>query len=104
MGGSSTEPLLMSRECELLDSPRLVAQLGGLERRVGRGGREAIDHAPGGRDDPANAAAGALMLARGTAVGTWTAEHVMLEPPLTAVTAGERDGVWASEGMAASGW
>jgi hypothetical protein len=45
----------------LLDLPALRAQLVGLERRVSRGGRDSIDHAPGGRDDVANAAAGALV-------------------------------------------
>jgi hypothetical protein len=48
---------------ELLDLPRLRAQLIGLERRVSRGGRDSLDHAPGGHDDLANAAAGVLVLA-----------------------------------------
>lgn len=47
---------------ELLDIPALRAQLGGLERRVARGGKDSIDHAPGARDDIANAAVGALTL------------------------------------------
>ena len=47
----------------LLDLPVLRAQLLGLERRVARGGRDSIDHGPGGRDDVANAVAGALGLA-----------------------------------------
>jgi len=46
----------------LLDLPVLHAQLQGLERRVARGGKDSIDHGPGGRDDVANAAAGALTL------------------------------------------
>ena len=46
----------------LLDLPVLRAQLQGLERRVARGGKDSIDHGPGGRDDVANAAAGALTL------------------------------------------
>jgi hypothetical protein len=46
---------------ELLDVPTLRAQLVGLERRVGRSGKDSIDHAPGGHDDLANAAAGALV-------------------------------------------
>ncbi len=58
-------PLINSRRAELLDHPKLVAQLCGLERRVGRGGRDAIDHPPGAHDDLANAMAGALMLAVG---------------------------------------
>jgi hypothetical protein len=53
-------PILNSCTAELLDSPRLVSQIVGLERRVHRGGKESIDHAPGGHDDLANAVAGAL--------------------------------------------
>lgn len=53
-------PLLTAGRVELLDEPRLIAQLAGLERRKGRTGRDTIDHAPGGHDDLANAAAGAL--------------------------------------------
>jgi hypothetical protein len=56
-------PLLNSGKAELLDHPRLVAQLTGLERRTARGGRDSIDHAPGAHDDVANAAAGVLLLA-----------------------------------------
>lgn len=48
---------------ELLDLPRLRAQMSGLERRVARGGKDSVDHGPGGHDDVANAAAGALGLA-----------------------------------------
>jgi hypothetical protein len=55
-------PLLNSGRVELLDDRRLLAQLAGLERRTGRGGRDSIDHAPGAHDDLANAAAGALTL------------------------------------------
>jgi hypothetical protein len=58
-------PALNSRRIELLDLPRLTAQLCGLERRVARGGRDSIDHQPGAHDDVANSAAGALLLAAG---------------------------------------
>ena len=58
-------PLINSRRVELLDNAKLVAQLVSLERRVGRGGRDAIDHPPGAHDDLANAMAGALVLAVG---------------------------------------
>jgi hypothetical protein len=54
-------PLLNSRSVNLLDEPRLIAQLVGLERRTARGGRDSIDHAPGGHDDVANAVAGAIV-------------------------------------------
>ena len=54
-------PSINSQRVELLDVPRLHAQLVGLERRVARGGRDSIDHAPRAHDDVANAAAGALV-------------------------------------------
>jgi hypothetical protein len=53
-------PALNSRSLELLDHPRLVAQLCGLERRTARGGRDSIDHPPSGHDDLANCVAGVL--------------------------------------------
>ncbi|HZZ61493.1 MAG TPA: hypothetical protein VFE63_09995 [Roseiarcus sp.] len=55
-------PLLNSGRVDLLDSPRLIAQLTGLERRTARGGRDSVDHAPGAHDDVANSVAGALVL------------------------------------------
>lgn len=60
-------PLLNSGRVELLDLPKLGAQLCGLERRTARGGRDSIDHAPAAHDDLANAAAGALLAAAGEA-------------------------------------
>jgi hypothetical protein len=54
--------LINSRQVELPDIPRLVTQLSGLQRRVGSGGRESIDHARAGHDDLANVAAGAAVL------------------------------------------
>ena len=57
-----TLPMLNAGRCALLDHPRLVSQLCGLERRTSRGGRDSIDHAPGAHDDLANAVAGALLL------------------------------------------
>jgi hypothetical protein len=55
--------LLNSKRASLLENKRLTAQIAGLERHVSRSGTETIDHAPGGRDDCSNAAAGALVLA-----------------------------------------
>lgn len=55
-------PLLNSGRLELLDSQRLVDQIAGLERRVARGGRESIDHAPHAHDDLANVVAGLARL------------------------------------------
>src|SRR5690606_36571052 len=56
-------PLINSRAVDLLDCPRLVDQLTGLERRTGTNGRDTIDHPQGGHDDLANAVAGAVVLA-----------------------------------------
>jgi hypothetical protein len=56
-------PALNSGKVELLDHPRLVAQICSLERRTARGGRDSIDHPPGANyDDLANAALAALLL------------------------------------------
>jgi len=54
-------PLVNANRVELLDLQRLWLQLLGLERRVARGGKDSVDHGPGGHDDVANAAAGALV-------------------------------------------
>jgi hypothetical protein len=56
-------PLLNSKRSELLDNQRLISQLTQLERHASRSGTETIDHAPGGHDDLANAAAGSLVMA-----------------------------------------
>jgi hypothetical protein len=56
-------PAINSRRVSLLDLTRLEAQLVGLERRTARGGRDSVDHPPGGHDDVANAVAGALLTA-----------------------------------------
>src|SRR5262249_12139743 len=58
-------PLLNSGRVELLDHPRLQAQLLSLERRASRGRGGTIDHPPGAHDDVADAACGALALAVG---------------------------------------
>ncbi|PYO41402.1 MAG: hypothetical protein DMD33_14100 [Gemmatimonadetes bacterium] len=58
-------PIINSGRCELLDLPRLKAQLVGLERRVARSGKDSIDHGPGSHDDVANAVGGALVLVAG---------------------------------------
>jgi Phage Terminase len=59
-------PALNSGRVELLDHPRLVAQICNLERRTARGGKDSIDHppgnGPGSKDDVANSALAALLL------------------------------------------
>jgi hypothetical protein len=54
--------LLNSRRIELVNNPRLIAQLCGLERRTARGGKDSIDHPAGGMDDLANSIAGVAAL------------------------------------------
>ena len=51
-------PSIDRARIELLDHPRMVSQMLGLERRTARGGRDSIDHGPQGHDDLANVAAG----------------------------------------------
>jgi hypothetical protein len=63
-------PLVNGGRCELLDHAVLARQLQGLERKTSRAGKDSIDHGPRGRDDIANAAAGALVLAAGQARNT----------------------------------
>ena len=55
-------PAIHSQTVELLDLPKLAAQLISLERRTARGGRDSIDHPPKSHDDVANAVAGAVHL------------------------------------------
>jgi hypothetical protein len=78
-------PLFNSGRVDLLDNPRLIAQLCSLERRTARGGRDSIDHSPGGHDDIANVAAGSLVLAAGKpskaeSFAAWA--RVYVGPPL----------------------
>lgn len=76
-------PLLNAGKIELLDHPKLVNQLAGLERRTTRGsGRDVVDHpvGPAYHDDVANVLAGVAsvvtrrpnLLRVGTHVGDYT--------------------------------
>ncbi len=60
---ASVLPLINNGRVDLLDGKTLISQLVNLERRLGWGGRDAIDHGPGAHDDVINAAAGALVRA-----------------------------------------
>jgi hypothetical protein len=64
-------PVLNARGADLLDHPRLIAQLCGLERRTARGGRDSIDHAARQHDDVANCVAGVVSLATGNKYGSF---------------------------------
>jgi hypothetical protein len=59
----SVLPLINSSQVTFLDSDRMVSQFVGLERKTQWGGKDSIDHAPGGHDDVANAVAGVASLA-----------------------------------------
>lgn len=59
----SALPAFTGKRVDLLDLPRLRAQLAGLERRRRAGGRDVVDHPPAGFDDVANAACGVMVLA-----------------------------------------
>jgi hypothetical protein len=57
-------PRINTGSIDLLDNPRMIAQLCNLERRTGRGtGRDIVDHPRDQHDDLINSAAGALLLA-----------------------------------------
>jgi hypothetical protein len=58
-------PILNSGKADLIDNKVMLNQLVSLERRVARGGRDSIDHPPGGHDDVANAVAGVITNLRG---------------------------------------
>ena len=55
---------LNSGAVELPPDDKLQRQFAGLERRTSRGGKDSIDHGPGGHDDRANAIAGAVTYAK----------------------------------------
>jgi hypothetical protein len=79
-----------AQRVELLDLPTLRAQLLSLERRVARGGKDSIDHAPGGHDDVANCCAGALVLALPAATGKRIAFGGIDGPVITRGMPGKR--------------
>lgn len=56
-------PIICANEIELLDQPKVVNQLASLERRTRSGGKDVIDHPPGGHDDLSNAVAGCAVVA-----------------------------------------
>ena len=58
-------PLINSGRVELPPNNQLKSEFLGLERRTARGGRDSIDHGPGGHDDVANAVAGVCVLSIG---------------------------------------
>jgi hypothetical protein len=99
-------PAVMSGGVELLDNPRLVSQLVGLERRVARSGKDSVDHAPGGHDDLANAAAGVLVLV-GSGAGAFGALEFAKEELAGAaatVRTAVADAIARAKSQVATGW
>jgi hypothetical protein len=89
-------PRLNSGEVDLLDNARMVSQLLSLERRTARGGRDSIDHPPGGKDDLANAAAGALVYVTSArnqpgaiSFGTWGSQPAQQHAPMSLFPEGQ---------------
>jgi hypothetical protein len=78
-------PALNSGRIALLDDDRVVDQLVGLERRTARGGRDSVDHAPGGHDDVANAIAGVVYLL----IGKPRDQHMDLSAGMEIITLNE---------------
>jgi len=62
-------PRICSGQIELLDNEVLVNQLANLERRTVSGGKDKIDHPTNGKDDLANAVAGASFIKRRSRIG-----------------------------------
>lgn len=89
-------PLVNGGRCALLDHPVLIRQLQQLERRTARSGKDSIDHPPRGRDDVANAVAGALTLAV-ERVSRFGFAHVDLD-------AGPAPGAMIPDGWTAEGY
>jgi hypothetical protein len=69
-----------SDRVELLDVPRLINELKGLERRRGRTGRDIVDHQARGHDDVANAVAGLVCQLADETSGTMPLIHIIDVP------------------------
>ena len=85
-------PLLNGKRADLLDHEKMVNQIAGLERRVARGGRDSIDHAPNSHDDIANVVAGALTGLVATK-SSYTLDHIWENRPDPRVGSNRGNGV-----------
>jgi hypothetical protein len=82
-------PLFTSGRARLLDTPknRLVVQFAGLQRETTSMGRDKIDHGPGQKDDLANGASLAMVLASSASAPMTFAAPIVISRP--------RDGAFA---------
>jgi hypothetical protein len=93
-------PAINSRRLDLLDEPRLLAQLAGLERRTARGGRDSVDHAPGAHDDLANAVAGAAAsVIGGSSLDCYNRMDWVMGPGVDAPAAASARAAWQQDGI-----
>lgn len=74
--------MLATGAVELLDDKTLLAELRQLERRTRAGGKDSVSHPPGGHDDAAVSAAGAIHLAGAKRTANWDASDVFFGPSL----------------------
>lgn len=79
------EPAFATGQVELPDLPVLHTELRQLERRTMSGGRDRVDHPPGGHDDYANVAAGAFFLCREQVRAQFDVSQVVLSGPRTVI-------------------
>ncbi len=94
-------PAVNGRRVELLDHPKLIAQLCSLERRTWRGGRDSIDHPPNQHDDIVNACAGALTNLIVVKAPKWSfGSYGRSDPPSAgSVYASRPPEFWAAQGI-----
>jgi hypothetical protein len=94
-----TLPLWTTGQVRIPDAKITISELRSLERRVGRSGRDSVDHGPGGHDDHANSLCGCLWLLAEAPVEItsdmfWTADEETLGGQLMQLTS---EGVSPSE-------
>ncbi|TME74565.1 MAG: hypothetical protein E6I48_09050 [Chloroflexi bacterium] len=77
-------------------TPRLHAQLLGLERRTARAGRDVISHGPMAHDDLANSAAGCLVMAVAVCTTEPTGANLSPTPTRRVIDGETREPYWPS--------
>jgi hypothetical protein len=93
---SDALPLFTTGRAKLLDNRRLVTQLASLERKTSSQGKDKIDHGPGGHDDAANVAAGAMVLA--------SSEKLEEVPIIAPIIVGRARTIWGGAASREPAW